>query len=129
MRDKLLAFLEQFEGKPMVWGRDDCTASCALWLQANGYDVPIWPYASQDEAHRLIREAGGLVNIWDGSLAAAGLMERFDRPALGDVAIIDTRTFGQVGVICGSGGICWWRKNEGGFWLTPRNFVKVWAVS
>ncbi|WP_166163094.1 DUF6950 family protein [Chelativorans oligotrophicus] len=129
MREKLLAFLEQFEGKPVTWGKDDCTASCARWARESGIDVRLRPYSSQEEGHALIRTAGGLVNIWDEALADAGVLERFGHPELGDVAIIDTRTFGQVGVICGSGGICWWRKNEGGFWLTPRNFVKVWAIT
>jgi len=129
MREKLLAFLEQFEGRPTVWGKDDCSASAAMWLRENGIDVRLPAYSSREEAHALIEQAGGLVHLWDDALSGTDVRERYDRPELGDIAIIDTRTFGQVGVICGSGGICWWRKNEGGFWLAPRYFVKVWAIS
>jgi len=131
MREKLLAFLEQFEGKPITWGKDDCTASAALWLRENGIKVRTQPYSTRDEGQAIIQKHGSLVDLWDWALAETGVCQRFgDVPELGDIAVIETRLMGQVGVICGSGGVCAWRKAHGGFfWIAPRSFVKVWAIS
>ena len=129
VKDRLEEFLRRHDGKPVQWGVDDCSACPHAWLRENGIDVRLPAYASRDEAHALIGAAGGLVNVWDDCLVGTGVRERHGAPELGDIAIIDTRLLGQVGVICGAGGICCWRKDGGFFWLTPRSYLKVWAVS
>jgi len=130
MGAKLLAFLNRFEGKPITWGVDDCTSSAALWLAENGIKVRTEPYSTREEGRAIIKRHGSLVDLWEWALAGTGVRERFGTPEIGDVAVIDTRLMGQVGVICASGGICAWRKAHGGFfWIAPRSFVKVWAIS
>jgi hypothetical protein len=130
MKENLSAFLAGFEGKPVVWGKDDCSACPHLWLRENGIHAHLPAYSSRDGAHALIEQAGGLVNVWDECLAGTGVGERCsDRPELGDIAVIDTRRLGPIGVICAAGGVCCWRKEGGFFWIAPRSFLKVWAVS
>jgi len=129
MRDKLQAFLEGFSEKPVEWGRDDCSAVCALWARENGFDIHLPHYTSQDEAHAIIDAAGGLMAVWDEVTLEGDLPERDGAPELGDVGIIDTRRFGPIGVIWGSGGTCCWRTNSGFFWLAPRSHLKVWAIT
>lgn len=126
---RLMAFLEPLEGKPTEWGRDDCSALCARWAQENGHQVEMPPYASEDEARRLIEKAGGLVNLWGDIAFEAGIQERHGLPEMGDVGIIDTRLFGPVGVICVSNGVCCWRTSRSAAWLAPRGYLKVWAIT
>lgn len=129
VRPKLMAFLEQFDGKEVEWGKDDCSAWCAAWARECGHDVQIPSYSSQEEAHRLIGDAGGLVPLWDGIAASAGVSERYSEPQMGDIGIIPTNRFGPVGVVFGIGGLCCWRLKESGFWLMPRVIEKVWAIT
>jgi hypothetical protein len=128
MKQKLMQFLSSFEGKSVVWGYDDCSACQYLWLRANGHSPEFPEYSSQEEAHQLVKEAGGMVPLYDQLLIGTAIQERFSTPEVGDIAVIDTRLLGEVGVICGAGGICCWRKEGGFFWLAPRSFKKVWAV-
>lgn len=129
LTERLFAFLQQFDGKDVEWGRDDCSAICAAWARECGHDVSIPSYSSREEAHGLIRDAGGLVALWDGIAASAGICERFDEPQLGDVGIIPTDRFGPVGVIFGEHGLCNWRHSQGCFWLAPRVVLKTWAIT
>lgn len=129
MKDRLAAFLASFEDKPVEWGRDDCTACPALWLRENGFDVRLPEYRSRDEAHALITAAGGLVPLWGQYLSGTGVGPRYGAPELGDIAIIETRLLGDVGVIVGAGGLCCWRKEGGFFWLAPRTYLQIWAVT
>ena len=126
---RLMEFLKRFDEKHVEWGVDDCSAMCAAWARENGYDVQIPSYSSQEEAHALIKEGGGLIRLWERFCASAGVSERYGEPQLGDVGIIDTRRFGPIGVIWASGGICCWRVSKSAFWLAPRGYLKVWAIS
>lgn len=124
----LFDFLRQYDGKEVTWGLDDCSAICAAWARECGHDVSIPAYSSQEEAHRLIRDAGGLVALWDGIAASAGICERLGEPESGDVGIIPTDRFGPVGVIWGNASLAFWRLKKGGFWLAPRVVLKSWAI-
>lgn len=126
--DSLLEFLSAYEGVPVTWGVDDCSAVFAKWLAIRGVRVALPSYVSREGAHAIIAECGGLVETWEAILGGR-LNERHDAPELGDIAVIDSRLHGPVGVICGAGGIAAWRKEDSGFfWLAPRRFIKVWAV-
>ncbi|HWK65405.1 MAG TPA: hypothetical protein VNS34_10715 [Rhizobiaceae bacterium] len=130
MREKLEQFLRRHDGKLVEWGVDDCSACPHAWLRENGIGARIPTYSSREEARTLIAAAGGLVELWDDCLLGTGIAERLGgAPELGDIAVIDTRRLGPVGVICGAGGLCCWRKDGGFFWLAPRGYLKVWAVS
>lgn len=129
MKQRLMDFLSRHDGKPVQWGVDDCSACPHLWLVENGIAPRLPAYSSRDGAHALVVSAGGLAALWDECLTGTGVSERIGVPMLGDIAVIDTRLLGQVGVIYGAGGVCCWRKEGGFFWLTPRSYLKVWAVS
>ncbi|MFC6487373.1 DUF6950 family protein [Nitratireductor sp. GCM10026969] len=125
----LMAFLERYHGTEVTWGTDDCSALCAAWARECGYDVHIPAYSSQEEAHRLTSQAGGLVPLWDRICTSAGVPERVGAPQVGDVGIIPTDRFGPVGVIFASEGLCCWRLSKSAFWLSPRRYEKVWAIT
>lgn len=129
MKDRLEEFLRRHDGKPVEWGVDDCSACPHAWLRENGIDARLPVYSSREEAHALIAGADGLVALWDECLIGTGVATRRGAPELGDIAVIDTRRLGPVGVICGTGGLCCWRKEGGFFWLAPRRYLQVWAVS
>lgn len=131
MRDRLAEFLRAASEEPVEWGWNDCTATPCRWLRENGHNVRMPAYASRDQAHAIIRMRGDLVATWDSALAPARIYERMGAPQLGDVAIIDTRIYGQIGGILADGGILVIRKDDGGFhWFGPvRRFLKVWAAS
>ena len=131
LKAELRAFLEEENVQPPVWGRSDCSATPVMWARRLGYDVRLPTYSSREEAHGIIARHGSLVAAWDHFLAGTGIVERFGEPELGDVAVVDTRLYGQVGGILARGRILAIRRDEGGFaWFGPvRQFEKVWALS
>lgn len=132
--DRLRAFLDELQSKPVEWGVSDCSAAPARWVEhETGVCLGLPSYRSREEAHALIAAVGGLDRLWSEYLAPAGLFERIGAPELGDVAVVDTRRYGQIGGICAAGGILLIRKDAGetGGWKPfgpVRQFVKVWAV-
>lgn len=133
--ERLRAFLERYQGKPVTWGIDDCSACPALWVaEETGWKVDYPSYSSEAEGLALKARHGGLVPIWDERIGEH-LVERFDDPQPGDVGIIDTRLWGQIGGIILAGGIIALRKEtpdklKGGWhpFGPVRRFEKVWAV-
>lgn len=126
---KLLAFLEEFDGEDVRWGFDDCSARCAAWVRECGYDIGLPAYSSEEEAEKLIQEAGGLVALWDRISASAGIYERIGEPKAGDVGIIPTNRFGPTGVIFAGPNLCNWKIGRRPSWMTPRSWLKVWAIT
>lgn len=133
---ELRTFLEEEDAKQHKWGECDCTFTPGKWLARIGFDVRFGSYRTEEEARAIIAQHGSLVGVWERHLDRANIFERFDEPRLGDVAIIDTHSAGQIGCIVAHGRIAAVRRNatregEGGFaWIGPvRNFVKVWAAS
>lgn len=131
LAERLSAFLRTISDEPVEWGRNDCSAVPQRWLVENGIAADLPVYGSRDEAHAIIARHGSLVATWDWCLRKDPLPMRYDQPRLGDVAVVDTRLYGQVGGIVAEGGILVIRKDDGGFhWFGPvRRFEKVWAVS
>jgi len=124
--------VEAVEGRPVEWGVSDCTTWAAAWVErATGRRVPLLgTYSTLDEAHRLIDEAGGLEVLWTLALAEVDIFSTPYDPVLGDVGIVDTASFGPVGVVFGLDGIALWRAEAGTALLRPRRktIVKVWAL-
>ena len=65
MRDDLVEPLKVYiaaaQDKPMVWGVSDCSMWAAGWVgQVCGRAVCLPQWASREEAHALIRDAGSL---------------------------------------------------------------------
>lgn len=126
----LKAYVEGWKDVPVVWGESDCTAYAAKWVEiVTGCHVPrLADYSSQSEALELISRNGGLLALWDEALAQAGIFENHFEPRLGDVALVRTADYGDVGVIVANGGACILRTEAGTRFLRPRRFVKVWAA-
>lgn len=116
---------------PAVWCVNDCTMWAASWVESErSVVIPKLPYSNEAEAKALIAEHGGLVSIWSAALGSVGLRET-EYPRLGDVAIIDTRIHGPIGVIFADGGIALRRRLGGGVWAfstAMRTLIKAWAV-
>lgn len=129
-REQMLQdFIAAAKDAPVVWGESDCSSWPAAWvLRLTGRRVAIRAYASRDEAHALIAAAGGLDRLWDGALDPLGI-HRTDAPELGDVAVCETRKYGQVGLIMAHGGIGYWRADAGVHALSPRGLVAAWRVA
>lgn len=124
--DRLTAFLERFTHEP-VWGVDECTAAPAQWVREEGHAFELPVYGNREEAQAIVDRYGSLAATWDALL---GLPLRAGDPELGDVAVIDTRRYGQIGGICALGRILIIRRDAGGWaWFGPvRAFVNVWAL-
>ena len=130
LHDKLFDLIEELEGKPAEWGVNDCTMWAATWFQrVHGRRLPLAAYGSEDEARRLIAEAGTLADLWAKALDGH-LLERYGEPEFGDVGVITSRLFGQVGGIFGDDGMFFWRSARGTALLRPRRdtIIKVWAI-
>lgn len=127
----LKAFIEGFHGKPVTFGVDDCAPFAALWIEyATGRKVHLPAYDSREGGQELIRRAGGLVEVCEPCLAESDVFERFGVPRLGDVGVLRTSQFGDVGGVFGAGGCFFWRHAEGTAVLCPRQryVLKVWAL-
>lgn len=131
MAERLSAFLRTISDEPVEWGRNDCSAVPQRWLIENGIVPELPVYQSRDEAHAIIDRHGSLVAAWDWCLRNDPLPERYAAPRLGDIAVVDTRLYGQIGGIVAEGGILVIRRDDGGFhWFGPvRRFEKIWAVT
>jgi hypothetical protein len=91
--------------------------------------MPRWK--SRDEALSLISAAGSLEALWSPALEDYGLRERYGDPQPGDVGIIKTHVFPQIGGIFLAHGLFAWRAEPHGARLLhprPRTIIKVWAV-
>jgi len=112
--DRLRAYIEETAGEPSVWGADasDCSSWVARWIELErGVKLALPLYRSEEEGRRVIAEAGGLVNVWNGILGDAGISSCLE-PQLGDVGVIEMR-FGASGCIFGSEGKCFIRGANG----------------
>ncbi|MEY9196643.1 hypothetical protein ABIA16_001759 [Sinorhizobium fredii] len=128
LAEPLRAFLEAAQGSESVWGVSDCSKWAAAWVeQLHGRKIALPRWKSRDEAHRLITKAGSLERLWSDALAKFGLFET-GAPQLGDVGVIDTGRYGQVGGIFLHGEYFAWRAEAGVVFLIPRTIVKAWSV-
>lgn len=125
--DRLRDFVAAIGQTPCKWGKDDCTAWAARWVEqerAIGLGLPEYDEAS---GRAMIAARGGLVRIWTEALAPFSIPET-DTPVLGDVGIIESRIFGPVGVIFCADGLCVWRASRGATFIRPRTILKAWAI-
>lgn len=127
--EQLQAFLVEFDGKPVTWGVDDCSAWPALWVgRETGKPVRLPRYANEAEALAL-KERHGLVALWDEALRDHPVYAAHD-PRPGDVGIVQM-SFGEVGMIFAHANYGLWRSEGGTRPLGPirqRTILKVWAL-
>lgn len=130
IRNLLSRHVSDVEGLPVEWGVNDCTMWAVEWFErVKGYELDLAPYASREEAYELIDNAGGLNELW-GSALVGHLERRYVDPQFGDVGVIRSRLFGQVGGIFGDDGVFFWRSDKGTALLRPRpsTIISVWAI-
>ncbi len=132
LEPKLRAFVDRFDGKPVVYGSDDCAPFAAQWIKevtGRSLDIPV--YDSREGGQALIHKAEGLANLCDRLLADASIYERYGDPEYGDVGILRTNAFGDVGGIFAHAGVFLWRHAEGVGVVCPRPrfILKVWAIA
>lgn len=130
LHDKLFDLIDELEGKPVEWGVNDCTMFAARWFErVHGCALDLAPYDSEATARALIAEAGTLADLWTAALDGH-LPEQYGEPEFGDVGVIESRLFGQVGGVFGDDGVFFWRAEKGTALLRPRpkTIVKVWAI-
>jgi hypothetical protein len=77
--------------RPWRPGVVDCTTFAGDWALTWGFGDPMveWRgrYSTDDEARRLVDDAGGLVNLWQCGLASIGVAE-VATPQAGDIGVI-----------------------------------------
>ncbi|MCA1368067.1 hypothetical protein I6F15_11705 [Bradyrhizobium sp. BRP14] len=126
--EPLRAFLDAAQDSDSIWGVSDCSKWAAAWAeQVHRRKIKLPRWRSREEAHRLIAKAGSLEALWSRSLADFGLFET-GRPQLGDVGVIDTGRYGQVGGIFLHGEYFAWRAETGVAFVVPRIIVKAWSI-
>ncbi|MBL4800168.1 MAG: hypothetical protein JKY50_22460 [Oleispira sp.] len=123
-------YIRSYDNQPAIWGESDCSSWAAKWYElATGNKPKLPTYTTRTEAHELIEKAGGLVALWDTALEGFGL-ERYGEPELGDVGVIITKRFGDIGGIFGERGLFFWRSENGVAVLQPRTktIKKIWCT-
>lgn len=114
--ERLMAWCEAQAEMPAQWGVNDCTLFAARWAEAEtGQHLNLPAYDSEAEARALIERAGGLAELWRAHVP----FDETDAPIAGDVGIVQTRLFGEVGVIWTRPGIAAWRAVTGVKLFTP----------
>lgn len=129
--EMLREFVGQLENRPVTWGRDDCCAFPARWIEkCTGVEPPFPTYDTEDEARMLIAQAGGLHSMWSEVAHKIGFLSCPYEPKLGDVGLVFTRACGVVGGVFGTNGVFMWRSEPGVRMLPwrPRAIVAMWDV-
>lgn len=135
LAEPLRAHIDAAQECESVWGVSDCSKWAAAWVEQihPGRSIALPRWSSREDAYRLIDAAGSLERLWSEALAGFDLerdIRLFEtgRPQLGDVGIIDTGRYGQVGGIFLHGEYFAWRAEKGVAFLVPRTIVKAWSI-
>ena len=129
--NRLREFIDRYTHKKVVWGESDCTmVSCAWVEQELDVTLPKEHYSSKREAYHLIRQAGGLDQIWMSSLRRFARRSIILNPQYGDVGLIETANQGLAGVIFVYDCMCICRCDDGFKILSPRRKAinSVWHI-
>lgn len=135
LAEPLRAHIDAAQESESVWGVSDCSKWAASWVEqrhpGRKIGLPLW--SSREEAYQLIEAAGSLERLWSDALVGSDIehdIRLFEtgRPQLGDVGIIDTGRYGQVGGIFLHGEYFAWRAEKGVAFLVPRTIVKAWSI-
>lgn len=129
MIKKLEDFINSYNKKEVVWGDDDCTAWAAKWVEiATGKHIELPPYSAQEQAHEIIDQAGGLVDLITQYL---GFPQMYGEPKLGEIAVIETARSGLVTVIMLQNYAAVWRGDTGvkSFRVRPNYIKAYWKIN
>lgn len=129
LTEKMDAFLAEIAGSPLVWGESDCTMQAHNWVvHSTGVQPNTIQYSSEQEAHRLIEEKGGLENIWFEAMSPH--FRQVAQANYGDVGIIGLTGGKKVGCIFVAGGAAVLRTHNGTQFLSPtqKYIHQIWGL-
>lgn len=99
--DELSTFLKAAAGRSFRWGQWDCLQWLGFWIEARRGVNPaaswVGTYATTRQAHRIVRDAGGMAAHMDAVLTPASIF-RTDEPRRGDIALVRAPE-GELGAI------------------------------
>lgn len=128
MNSALPDFIRESAGKDFVVGIRDCCLWACDWVVRAGHADPAAPwrgtYFGTIAAQRIIRRAGGLVELVSGGMAAAGLVETADAMP-GDVGVVATPEGEAMAIRTRIG---WAVLTASGVQVDAYTSLKVWRV-
>lgn len=126
-------YLRAASARPWEWGAHDCCCFPADWvLGQTGVDpLAQWRgYSTAREAYQLIKDAGGLSELWAIGLEKVGILTA--TPAIGDVGVIKAQSESGMDEIGGIfTGDRWAFVGSNGLSCVPsdeRAIVAVWTI-
>lgn len=127
----LYAHLNDWRGKPFVWGETDCACFIASWVARSGYADPMaadrWTYTCEGECTRTTGYRRDPVGVVGARLAAVGVA-RGNELRAGDVGVVEIS--GRP--VCAIFGGPWWavKGPDGVTTLAPRlvRMLAFWSV-
>jgi hypothetical protein len=127
--ERLRSFLATVRDTPFIWGESDCCSFALQWIEREtGRTIEAPSYRTEDEAHRLIVDAGGLAPLLRPIAQRGGLAE-CSNPEPGDVGVIKlgNREFAAIFV---HGGIAVVRTIDAWRFLPTRakDILAVWSM-
>lgn len=132
--ERLRKFCADVEGKPVVWGSDDCSMWPAMWAVSESGREANWPvYDSKEGAHAVVEKEGGLAEVW-ARLAFELRLEECFEPILpvGSIAVVNLDYAGhrQIGCIFAFGNVGSFRTDVGRrtWGVRSRSIVRAWAM-
>jgi hypothetical protein len=128
MRADLTAFLRRAAGEPFRFGEWDCAMTLANWVrEVSGEDpAPMLRgrYRTRLGWMRIVKREGGLVALV-GALAFGAGMKPTDRPAPGDVGVVEVPGVGHAGAIRTARG--WAVKLDDGIVAGEMPWLAAWS--
>lgn len=126
------AYLREQGGRSREAGQFDCCTFPADWCIASGLPDPMahWraSYDTEDEALVFIREAGGLVKLFDCGMSSAGISRRVGEPVAGDLGVIRIGEHEAGAIFTGRRWAFVAKRGVGFASIDPDFIVAVWAV-
>lgn len=121
-----------------IYRFNDCCAWPARWIEYAFYvKIELPYYSNRKEADALLKEAGSMEALWSRALqgVATPIGTDPEKARLGDVGIMQTHRFGQIGLIIAAPHQAFYRCERredevgvAGGVVRPRNMVQIWRV-
>lgn len=126
--DLLREHVAEVAEKTPIIGIDDCAPWVAQWIEkASGRRIIVPAYMTSEEGYSTAAAAGGLVQLVEPLLAAAGLWTT-PAPVLGDVGIIRLSDRDTAVIFCSNGLALVRDERKGARYIRPANVLKAWAL-